>query len=119
MLPTNFAGLADRQPQLRSALESLEQWIGANPRIDHIDVRRVLTERPQVDPSKLALALVALEDAGLLKEKFALIAPTNHALTDEFYDSLNEIPSQVHDTTDRVFDTDDAEVIPIYVGVGR
>jgi hypothetical protein len=119
MLPTNFAGLSERYPRLRSSFESLEDWIRANPGLDYIDIRRVTSERPDIDASELAVALVALEEQGVLREKFGLIAPTNHVLADDFFDSLEEIPSESYDTTDRSFETDDAEVIPVYVGVAR
>ena len=119
MLPTNFADLAERQPQLRSALVALVEWIKANPHLDHIDIRRVVSERPDIDTAQLAVALVSLERHGILREKFGLIAPTNHVLTDDFYDSLKDIPPESFDTTDRSFNTDDAEVIPVYVGVNR
>ncbi|WP_169980467.1 hypothetical protein [Tautonia rosea] len=119
MLPTNFADLAERQPQLRSVLDTLAEWIENNPHLDYIDIRRVVSERPGIDTSLLAVALVSLERIGILREKFGLIAPTNHVLADDFYDSLRDIPPESHDTTDRSFDTGDAEVIPVYVGVDR
>ena len=116
MLPTNFADLAERRPQLRSALNVLLEWIKANPHLDHIDFRRVMSESPEIDAAQLAVAMVALEDCGILCEKFGLIAPTNHVLTDDFFDSLKDIPPTSYDTSDREFPTDDAEVIPVYVG---
>ena len=119
MLPTNFADLAERQPKLRSVLVALAEWIEANPHLDHIDIRRVMSERPDIDTSQLAVALVSLERLGVLREKFGLIAPTNYVLADDFYDSLRDIPPESYDTSDRSFDTGNAEVIPVYVGVDR
>jgi hypothetical protein len=116
MLPTNFADLSRRLPRLRPALEALERWIRANPSIDFIDLRLVMSEMKDIDPAELAVALVALEKQGILREKFGLIAPTNHALADDFFDSKEDIPPKAYDTTDRSFDTDDAEIVSVYVG---
>ncbi|MDG3007346.1 hypothetical protein [Paludisphaera mucosa] len=119
MLPTNFSDFYDKIPQARPALESLAAWRMANPHVDYIDIRRIVSERPEVNAAQLAFALVVLEKHGLIKGKFGLIAPTNYALADRFFDSLEEIPTKALDTTDRVFPTDNAEVIPIYVGTDR
>lgn len=119
MLPTNFAGLAHRRPRLRRALEALEDWIKANPTIDFIDIRLVLSEKAGVDQGELSVALVVLEKEGLLREKIGLIAPTNYALADDFFDLKEKLPDVVYDTTDRPFDPEDAESIPIYVEASR
>ncbi len=119
MLPTNFSDFYDKIPQARPALESLTAWRMANPQIDYIDIRRVVSERPEVNAAQLAFALVVLEKHGLIKGKFGLIAPTNYALADRFFDSLEDIPPRILDTTDRAFRTDNAEVIPIYVSADR
>ncbi len=116
MLPTNFADLSQRFPPLRPALEALEAWIKANPGIAFIDLRLVTGEMRDIDPAELAVALVVLESQGLLREKFGLIAPTNHVLADDFFDSRDDIPPTAYDTTDRSFDTDDAEIVSVYVG---
>ena len=119
MLPSNFDVLALRLPQLRQALDALGGWIKANPGIDFIDMRLVASERQDVDPAELAVALVVLEKQGFLREKFGLIAPTNHALVDDFFDSREQIPPKAYDTTDRSFDTEDAEIVSVYVGSVR
>jgi hypothetical protein len=119
MLPTNFSILAERFPKLRRALEALERWIRGNPSFDFIDLRLIISNIKEIDAAELAVALVALEKQGILREKFGLIAPTNHALTDDFFDSKEDIPSEAYDTTDRSFDTDDAEIVSVYVGTAR
>jgi hypothetical protein len=119
MLPHNFAALSDKYPQLRKALSEIGQWIAANRHLDHIDIRRVISEKPAVDPAEIAVALVVLEEEGILKGKYGLVAPTNHALTDDLFDSLEQIPKEAYDTTYRPFNTDDAEVVPIYVSAGQ
>lgn len=119
MLPNNFDALALRLPRLRQAFNTIGEWIRANPGIDFIDLRLVAAERRDVDPAELAVALVALEKQGVLREKFRLIAPTNHALADDFFDSREHIPRTAYDSTDRSFETDDAEIVSVYVGASQ
>jgi hypothetical protein len=60
--------------------------------------------------------LTALTERGLLKHVVGVVMPTSQTLYREFFDSVEDIPPCLSDPLDNRFDTDDAEVVPVYRG---
>jgi hypothetical protein len=114
MLPIDFGSLASKYPKYEPIFRALNAWIKRNPRARFIDPRRLRSEL-QLDEFDVNGALASLEQSGQLRSKIAVVAPTNHALTDSFFESPEDIPDRLWDTAEDQFFTDDAEIITIYV----
>jgi hypothetical protein len=117
MLPNNFADTRQRFPELTKASQELEDWVQTNPQLSHIEVRRLLKQNPQADPAEVSLLLGLLVQEGKLRREFGIIAPTNHVLAPEFFDTIEGIPERFHDSNDDPFNTDDGEIVEIFRGL--
>jgi hypothetical protein len=114
MLPTDFGNLRSEHAELAEVFDLIQRWITANRRASFLDSRRLIAAHREVDPIRMTTALSLLVASGILSQWYGVIAPTNHVLAPDFFESVEDIPYEMFDSAEDRFRTDDADVIPIF-----
>jgi hypothetical protein len=112
MLPTNFDFLANENPELKTAVIRLGEWVRKHKDWNVIDPGAVSREIKDVDPFLLSYTLHLLVVKGLFRQVYMIMTPSG-VLADGQYDDPNKIPKRVPNGFDESFDRDDGVIVPI------
>lgn len=113
MLPSNYDSIAAERPNLAPVLRDISRWVRTHADWNLIDPRVLSKELRDVEPVRLAAALEALVDAGLLQQVFMIALPPTGTLAHGEYHSLEEIPDQVYDRFERPVDTATGDIVAV------
>lgn len=118
MSQINFDALVDEHPELKQALRALKAWMESHRNVHIIIPRILIREVSELDPEALARALRVLTSEGLLQQVYKVVTP-NGVLAEGEFEDPTKIPSRLPDRRERYFDTDDADVVPVFRTVAR
>ena len=114
MLPTNFANLVTKPPDVHAQLEAIEQWCAAHRELAAIDPRRLANDVP-IDPVALTKALFLLVEKGVLEQVYRFETPAGYLLPDD-YKSYRDIPDELYDRYNEAVSKSSGKVIPVFKG---
>ena len=113
MLPSNYDTIVAERPYLASVLRDVAAWVKGHADWDLIDPRKLSRDLKHVEPVRLAAALQALIDAGLLEQVYMVALPPSGHLAYRGYHTLEEIPERIYDRSERWVDTADGEIVAV------
>jgi hypothetical protein len=115
MQPISFEPYRSTYPDLEGAFRRLNEFIGDNPRLNHVELRRLCKYQSTFHPTQMRQVLDLLTGAGVLKQIWAVEAATTRTLAPGFYEHQEDIPEVVHDALETRFFRDDSDIIPVWV----
>ena len=113
MLPSNYDTIVAERPYLKSVLQDVADWVQRHADWELIDPRKLSRDLKHVEPVRLAAALQALVDGGLLEQVFMVALPPSGSLAHGEYHTLEEIPERVYDRSERLVDTADGDIVAV------
>jgi hypothetical protein len=116
MLPRNLSNLRFRDATLSANVEKIQRWILSHPRASFIDPE-VLVRDCEIRPADLSRALMELVSLNVLRVRYKAMSPHTRSLTDKDFDSPFDIDEELYDAGENQFRKEDAEIIPVFVGV--
>ena len=114
MWSIDFTELSRRHPQFKDAFEAVEAWLNLMEDVQHLEVFRIISWKPDIGPEELSRALNIMVEEGILKRSYGVRAPDRTLAIEGFRDSPDKFPKKLHSSSDLVFRRNEGNVVLVY-----